>query len=246
MEDVDEPRCVPGADAEILRALEAFHLHWDGEILVQSRRKEIYATALDQLKRSGHVFGCACSRKDIEGDRYPGACRNGTGGRPPRSWRFRVSSAPISFYDRRLGHFEERLEDTCGDVVLLRADGYFAYQLAVVVDDAEQGVTHVVRGADLLASTPRQIHLQRLLALPQPRYAHVPVAVNAGGEKLSKQTLAPAIDPAEASPWLARALRFLGHAPPDGLERGRVRDVWEWAIRSWDIARVPRQRTITC
>jgi glutamyl-Q tRNA(Asp) synthetase len=212
MEDVDEPRCVPGADAEILRALDAFHLHWDGEVLVQSRREEIYAAALDRLKRSGHVFGCACSRKDIEGDRYPGTCRNGTGGRPPRSWRFRVPSAPISFHDRRLGHFEERLEDTCGDVVLLRADGYFAYQLAVVVDDAAQHITDIVRGADLLDSTARQIALHHALGSTPPRHLHLPVAVNEEGQKLSKQTKAPSIDTAQTELLTHQALAFLGLA----------------------------------
>ncbi|MEP7367647.1 MAG: tRNA glutamyl-Q(34) synthetase GluQRS [Acidobacteriota bacterium] len=210
MEDVDEPRCVPRAETAILRALEAFHLHWDGEVLVQSQRKEAYAAALDLLKREGHVFGCACSRKDIEGDRYPGTCRNGTSGRPARSWRIRVPAEPVVFHDRRLGDFEERLEETCGDVVLLRADGYFAYQLAVVVDDAAQGVTDVVRGADLLDSTARQIALHRALGNTPPRHLHMPVVVNAAGQKLSKQTKAAAIESTQAEALTYEALAFLG------------------------------------
>ena len=212
MEDVDEPRCVPGADTEILRALEAFGLHWDGEVMVQSRRRDAYTEALDRLKREGLVFGCACTRREIEGDRYSGTCRAGTGGREVRSWRFRVPTLPVAFEDRRLGAFEERLEDTCGDVVLLRADGYFAYQLAVVVDDAAQGVTDVVRGADLLDSTARQIALHRALGSQPPRHLHLPVALNETGQKLSKQTKAAAIDPARAEALTYDALAFLGIA----------------------------------
>lgn len=211
MEDVDEPRCVPGAAEEILRTLDRFHLHWDGEVLFQSRRKEVYTAALDRLKHSGRAFGCACTRKDLGGERYPGVCRNGAAhGRPPRAWRFRVPAEPVAFHDRRLGRFEERLEETCGDVVMLRADGYFAYQLAVVVDDAAQAITDVVRGADLLDSTARQIALHHALGHPPPHHLHLPVATNEQGQKLSKQTKAEPLDPARAEPLTHAALEFLG------------------------------------
>lgn len=213
MEDVDEPRCAPGAADDILRTLERFQLPWDGEVLVQSRRKDVYRETLERLTRQGRAFGCACSRKDLDGERYTGACRNGTaGGRPARAWRFRVPSAPVRFHDRRLGRFEERLEETCGDVVLLRADGFFAYQLAVVVDDAEQGITDVVRGADLLDSTARQIALHEALGQPPPRHLHLPVAVNQAGQKLSKQTRAEPLDAAHAGRLTQAALEFLGVA----------------------------------
>jgi len=213
MEDVDEPRCVPGAADDILRTLERFELTWDGEVLVQSRRKDVYAEALERLKRHGRAFGCACSRKDLHGERYNGACRNGTArGRPARAWRFRVPPEPVRFHDRRLGRFEERLEETCGDVVVLRADGYFAYQLAVVVDDAAQGITDVVRGADLLDSTARQIALHEALGQRPPHHLHLPLAVNEAGQKLSKQTRAEPLDVARAERLTHAALKFLGVA----------------------------------
>lgn len=233
MEDLDEPRCMPGADALVLRALEAFHLYWDGEVMAQSRRKEAYAAALEQLKRDKHAFGCACTRRETDGDRYPGACRNGTAGRPVRAWRFRVPAEPITYHDRRLGHFEERLEETCGDVVLLRADGYFAYQLAVVVDDDAQGVTDVVRGADLLDSTARQIALHRALGSAPPRHLHLPVAMNELGQKLSKQTRAPSLEIAQAESQTFAALKFLGlQVEPASVAAMLAQAKYEWPLRT--------------
>jgi glutamyl-Q tRNA(Asp) synthetase len=219
IEDVDAPRTVPGAAGEILRALEAYALEWDGEVVYQSRRTEAYRQALDRLRTAGRAFACGCSRKNLEEGRYPGTCRAGVArGRNARTWRFLVEDAEIAFEDRRCGWHRENLYKTCGDFVLLRADGCFAYQLAVVVDDAWQGVTDVVRGEDLLDSTPRQLALYQALGWDPPRYLHLPVAKDAHGVKLSKQTGAPAVDPRGDAATLAEALRFLGFrietAPP--------------------------------
>ena len=251
IEDVDTPRTVPGVAGAMLATLERFGFEWDGEVLWQSRRAEIYASALEQLKAGGHVFPCACSRRELaevpdsalarDGSlRYPGTCRDGLPpGAKPRAWRVRAGGV-IRFEDAIQGKQEEELSRDVGDYVVFRADGVFAYQLAVVVDDAEQGVTHVVRGADLLGSTARQIHLQTLLGLPAPAYAHLPVATNADGEKLSKQTLAQAIDESFPPSMLIAALDFLGQAPPDGLKGASVKEVWAWALGHWEMGRVPR------
>ncbi|MGJ5818056.1 tRNA glutamyl-Q(34) synthetase GluQRS [Paludibaculum fermentans] len=238
MEDVDEPRSVPGAADAILRALEAFGLAWDGPVVYQSQRKQLYQAALERLRDGGHVFPCACTRKEIvdsavatapSGEKpYPGTCRAGLPeGRAARAWRVRVPDEAVRFTDRRLGQQEQNLLREVGDFVLLRADGFFAYQLAVVVDDADQGITDVVRGEDLLASTPRQIYLQRLLGYPEPRYLHVPVVRNATGEKLSKQTGAAPVDASSPGMAMEEALRFLGLEPPPGLSHA---DLLKWAI----------------
>jgi len=251
IEDVDTPRAVPGMAEAMLATLERFGFEWDGEVLWQSRRAEIYAEALERLKADGCVFPCACSRRELaevpdsalarDGSlRYPGICRNGLPpGVKPRAWRVRAEGT-IRFEDAVQGRQEEELARDVGDYVVFRADGVFAYQLAVVVDDAEQGVTHVVRGADLLGSTARQIHLQTLLGLPVPAYAHLPVATNAAGEKLSKQTLARAIDEDSPPYLLTAALGFLGQHPPDELNGASVREVWTWAFGNWEMGCVPR------
>ncbi len=201
MEDVDKPREMPGAAASILSDLEYFGFHWDGPVMYQSQRTAAYQEALDRLKAMGMAYPCGCSRKEIEGDVYPGTCANGLPpGKVARSWRVRGE----------------------GDFVVLRADGYFAYQLAVVVDDAAQGITDVVRGADLLDSTPRQVHLQKLLGYPTPRYTHIPVVLAADGQKLSKQNGAEALDRGRAAELLREALRFLGHE----VQGGTIQDVW--------------------
>ncbi len=254
-EDVDAPRTVSGAADAILRALEDFGFEWDGEIVWQSQRLDAYAASLQQLKAAGLAYGCACSRREI-GDSairtavdgglvYPGTCRNGLPmGVAPRAWRLRTDNNEIAFQDRLQGRVAQKLENEVGDFVLLRADGQYAYQLAVVVDDAAQGITHVVRGADLLDSTPRQIWLQRCLGLPTPSYAHLPVACNTAGEKLSKQTLAPALNPAQAATELVRALAFLGQNPPPELAACRCAEIWQWAFSHWRFDHIPRQRSI--
>ena len=223
IEDVDEPRTVPGAADSILRCLEAYGMEWDGPVVYQSRRKDLYRAALEAL--GSHAFPCGCSR--VPGI-YPGTCRNGLpAGKTARAWRLRVDDNVISFVDRLRGPQTDVLAETTGDFVLLRADGYFAYQLAVVVDDADQGVTDVVRGEDLLDSTGRQILLQRLLGYPTPRYAHIPVVRDASGEKLSKQTLAPPVDERGDEATLRAALAFL-----------RVPHADEWTIRDLRNCRV--------
>lgn len=255
MEDIDVPRTQPGAASAILDTLERCGFEWDGPVVVQSERLPLYREAFVRLQSQGHVYPCGCTRREIadsvlapdgatalapDGARvYPGTCRLGLApGRSARAHRVRTTAAPIAFVDRLQGRIVQSVEREVGDFVLLRADGLFAYQLAVVLDDAQQGVTDVVRGADLLDSTARQIHLQRLLGLAQPRYLHLPVALNDAGEKLSKQTGAVAAGPQA----MAQALAFLGHAPPPDLRRAPPKDLLEWGIAHWDVTRLPRQR----
>jgi len=248
MEDVDAPRCSMAAAGEIVRALEACGFAWDGEVVWQSHRKQAYAAALERLKAAGRVFPCACTRKELADSGiapdgatiYPGTCRQGlAAGRAARAWRVAVGDARVSFDDAIQGRIVSDLAGDAGDFIVLRADGLFAYQLAVVVDDAEAGITHVVRGADLLASTPRQILLQQYLGVATPVYAHLPVVVNAAGEKLSKQTRATAVDSSRPGPALFAALEFLGQRPPPELSGGAVSELWAWARASWQLARVP-------
>lgn len=247
IEDVDTPRTVAGAADDIITVLAACGMQHDGEIIYQSLRSERYHAALQRLRERQLAYPCACSRREIadsalrgiEGPVYPGTCRGDIGGRPARAWRVDTRGARISFDDAVQGRIEQNIETDIGDFVLYRADRIYAYQLAVVVDDAEQGVTHVVRGADLLDSTPRQIYLQQLLGLPTPHYSHVPVAVNAAGEKLSKQTLAAAIDRTDPLPAMLAALRFLGHAPPP---LNSIAAFWQWTIEHWQHTLIPRTR----
>lgn len=252
MEDVDAPRSMPGAADGILRTLEAYGLAWDGAVMYQSRRDAAYRAALDSLRARDALYACACTRREIadsalqgiEGPVYPGTCRHGLpAGRAARATRVRSQGARIAFDDAIQGTITQDVEHAVGDFVVARADGLIAYQLAVVVDDAAQGITDVVRGADLLESTPRQIWLQRLLALPSPRYLHLPVAVNAHGDKLSKQTRARALDRADPVPALLAALRFLGHDPPPQLGRQPVHAVWDWACSHWQTQRIPARRS---
>jgi glutamyl-Q tRNA(Asp) synthetase len=256
MEDVDSERNVPGVDADILRTLEALGFAWEGTVLYQSRRGEAYAAALERLQAEGLAYGCACSRREIAdsagghgvdgGLVYPGTCRDGLPpGRAARSWRLRVPAAEVAFDDRIQGRLAQVLARDVGDFVLRRADGPFAYQLAVAVDDEFQAISDVVRGADLIASTPRQIWLQRCLGFPVPRYAHLPVATNAAGEKLSKQTRAPALVAGREAADLVAALRFLGQPAPRELAAAPVREVWAWAQANWSFAAVPRTAAIT-
>ena len=250
IEDVDTPRTVPGAAEGIIATLAHYGFEWDGDIVWQSQRTSAYAAALERLKATGHAFPCACTRREMADSglsrdgsrRYPGTCREGLPpGRSARAWRVRAEGS-IGFEDAVQGWQEEDIAAESGDYVVLRADGLFAYQLAVVVDDADAGVTHIVRGADLLDSSARQIHLQELLGLPHPTYAHLPVATNAAGEKLSKQTLARAIDQHPPVAALLATLRFLGQAPPATLERAPLSEVWQWALQHWQLSAVPRCR----
>lgn len=253
IEDVDGPRNVSGAAQTIIADLAAFGFEWDGPVVWQSQRLDTYRDVLATLIDSGQAYGCACSRKDIAeagsheaidgGLAYPGTCRGGLApGRVARAWRLRVHDAPIDYVDRIQGPQRQHLEQDVGDFVLLRADGQFAYQLAVVIDDAWQGITDVVRGADLLDSTPRQIWLQRCLGVGTPTYAHLPVVTDRTGAKLSKQTLAPPLQPGGVAGQLVAALGFLGQSPPAGLDRAAIGEVWTWALAHWSLATVPRCR----
>jgi glutamyl-Q tRNA(Asp) synthetase len=244
MEDVDQPRCRPEHGAAILSLLESCGFEWDGPVMVQSARTARYAEILEHLKVQGDVYPCGCTRSELEGALagidgapvYPGTCRKGLpAGKQPRAWRLRVEGA-IDFDDLVQGPQHQDLSREVGDCVLLRADGYFAYQLAVVVDDADQGVDHIVRGADLIHSTARQIFLQRLLGLPTPQYAHLPVAVDPAGQKLSKQTLAAPVDARDPWPAMCAAARYLG-LPSCRLAGA---DFWAWAFEHWNLANVPR------
>lgn len=240
IEDVDGPRCPPGMDEVILGQLAALGLQPDEPPVWQSRRGDLYQAALDRLIASGHAYGCACTRAEIAaaaGPRpkhgelvYPGTCRNGTNGRPVRAWRYQVQGR-IDWQDRRLGSQSQDLETEVGDFVLKRADGLWAYQLAVVVDDAEQGITDVVRGEDLADNTPRQISLQRALGLPTPRYLHTPLVLAADGHKLSKQNGAAAIDLSDAVARLREAAAKLGLQNGSGHQRPD--DVLGMAVSQW-------------
>jgi len=255
IEDIDAPRTMAGAADGILRTLESFGFEWDGEVLVQSRRLDLYHAALVRLQLDGEAYPCACSRSEIAaagrqrsvdgGLIYPGTCRAGlAAGVAARAWRLQVPDRELRFVDRVQGAARQNLQREVGDFVLLRADGQYAYQLAVVVDDAEQGVNAVVRGVDLLDSTARQIWLQQRLGLPTPSYAHLPVVVNAAGEKLSKQTQAAAVIPSGGSALLARASGFLGHPLPGELSGAAVAEFWRWAIANWSMTRVPALRGV--
>jgi len=244
MEDLDTPRQQPGASDLILRTLERFGLTWDGPVAYQSLRSRNYETALERLRL--HTYWCGCTRREIADSSlglaadgaqiYPGTCRSGLApGRSARALRVKTGKEAVSFTDRAQGPQSQVPERQVGDFVVYRADGQFAYQLAVVIDDEEQRITDVVRGADLLDSTARQIHLQRLLGYATPRYLHVPVAVNTAGEKLSKQTGARPVDAAHPEQAIRKALRFLGQAPTGDLEE---------AIAAWDPSRIPRRRAI--
>lgn len=246
MEDVDEPRCKQIHADDILRTLGTYGFQWDGEVVYQSRRKQHYQHALEQLIEAGHAYPCACTRREIadssligiEGPVYSGTCRAGLNGRTARAWRVRVNDVPICFGDRLQGRHCQHLETDIGDFVLKRADGFFAYQLAVVVDDTEQGVTHVVRGADLLASTPRQIQLQKLLSYPTPVYLHLPVVLNEAGQKLSKQTSAPPLTNHEMSLALWSAMAHLGLAPDPRLKSARPQEVLKWGVEKWGAVKL--------
>lgn len=245
IEDLDKPREVKGAAASIIHCLEAYGFVWDDEIIYQSQQIEHYEKALTQLRLNALVYPCTCTRKEIadsssqygiEGMIYPGTCHHGQHQEnKPSAWRMLTTDRVIAFDDRAFGHIQHILSRDTGDFVVKRADGLFAYQLAVVVDDANQGITDIVRGADLLNSTTRQIYLQHALGLTTPRYLHIPIVKNAQGEKLSKQTLAPAINAQQASQDIYDALTFLKQSPPSTLRYSSLATIWEWALSHWQV-----------
>lgn len=270
MEDVDKPREMTGAADDILRTLEAFGFEWDSEVIYQSQRVAFYENALTTLKNKGIIYACTCSRKEIadsatssgiDGAIYPKTCYRKAAKHLPdnttsnfntpesrmgtASWRINVDYAGvIAFVDAIQGNISHYLSHDVGDFILKRKDGFFAYQLAVVVDDALQNITHVVRGADLLDSTPRQIYLQQQLKFATPHYAHVPVVVNAQGEKLSKQTRAQAITPETAPALIFEALCILGQNPPNALKAANLAEIWCWALTNWNLNTIPPRLTV--
>ena len=253
IEDIDPPREVPGAADGILRTLEAFGLEWDGPVGYQSRCGERYAAVLERLERLGFLYGCACTRREIpdSGVRgagaavYPGTCRAGLPpGRTARALRVRVDDGDIGVQDRLQGAIRQLLREATGDFIVRRADGLTAYQLAVVVDDGAQRISHIVRGADLLDSTPRQVYLQRLLGLPEPAYLHLPVAVNDAGEKLAKQTRAREVNTAQAGRILLDVLHFLNQRLPDADGDAVPAELLGWAVEHWDVEAIPAGRSL--
>lgn len=252
IDDLDPPREMPGAADAILRTLEAHHLYWDEAVRYQSRRAAAYQAAIDALDRQQQLFPCGCSRKarhDTQASGadgvYPGTCRNGLpAGATARALRLRVMPETVTFEDRICGPQHGELPRSVGDFVVRRADGLYAYHLAAAVDDAEQQITEVIRGGDLLTSTFPQYYLQALLALPHPAYGHLPIAVNAQGEKLSKQTRAEPLDDRRPGAALAAALAFLGHDPDPAVDRRNPAELLAWASSHWDLARIPAARAI--
>lgn len=256
IEDLDPPREMAGAAQHILFTLENFGFEWDDEVIFQSQRHPLYRAALDELHTKNLVYPCTCSRKDwhanaqqgADGFVYNGACSHKNVFRQPENgktaaWRVRTPNEIIEFQDEIVGQYAQNLAQDIGDFVLLRADGFWAYQLAVVVDDIAQGITHIVRGQDLLVSTPRQIYLQRCLNAPTPHYAHLPLLVNHLGQKWSKQTLAPALDLTAREQLLRQVLRYLNL--PDCPSVNAPHELLHWAITHWSMAQVPHNAICT-
>lgn len=248
IEDVDSQREVAGAAREILYTLERLGMEWDDEVIYQSQRSEIYHEALNALSKQGLIYPCICSRKEISdssiiglsGPIYPGTClKNSVSLKNAHALRIQTNDDSIQFEDILKGAYSQKLRSDMGDFVLRRADGIYAYQLAVVVDDAAQNITHVVRGADLVDSTPRQIFLQQLLDYPIPQYLHLPVVTNGRGEKLSKQTNAAPVNISNALTQLVDALHFLGQKPPVEILEGDISSFWQWAKQNWRWNLIP-------
>jgi glutamyl-Q tRNA(Asp) synthetase len=245
IEDLDPPRERPGAADRILRTLDALGLHWDGPVVRQSTRTPAYAAALDQIERLGLTRICRCTRSALaalpansgrtgtDESFHPAECVGGIGEAPGEAIRLRVADRDVPFDDRSLGRTIANVASATGDFVLRRRDGWYAYQLAVVVDDAWQGITDVVRGADLLASTPRQILVQRALGLPTPAYLHLPLAVDDRGRKLSKSEDAPAVGRAGPGEAIVAVLEFLRQQPPRELAEASSEQALRWGVAHW-------------
>jgi glutamyl-Q tRNA(Asp) synthetase len=246
IDDIDPYRTVRGSADRIMYALDALGLHWDGPVVYQSRRLEDYRAALSRLQSEGWVYPCTCSRKElasVSGEAagiYPGFCRRETGPHPESHAALRIvtEGARITFYDKLQGPIEQNLERDVGDFTLFRRDQVYAYHLATVLDDAEQGISEVLRGLDLLDSTPRQIFLQEALGLPAKDYAHVPILVDSHGQKLSKQNLAPEAETRNPGRLLFHLLEWLNQQPPAELEAAKAEEILTWAIGHWDLSRL--------
>ncbi len=248
MEDVDELRNVKGSADDILRTLEAYGFEWDDKVIYQTQRKDAYREALNQLIKKNLIYRCTCSRRNLKaiaqqgiyGSIYPGICASKKHPEnSPHSLRVRTRDQYIEFKDAVMGCYGHNPKHDIGDFIIQRRDGLFAYQLAVVVDDAFQNITDIIRGFDLLDSTPRQIYLQQSLNYPQPTYAHLPIAINAKGNKLSKQTGAKGIKKTFDANALTQALHFLGQQPPEDLANASANSFWQWSLENWDISKVP-------
>lgn len=254
MEDLDKPREMKGAADSILRQLEAFGLQWDDAVIYQSQRLDDYAQVLQQLQNQHLVYPCTCSRKEIadssyqrgiDGVIYPKTClTHALKPNVPPAWRIKTSSHRVHFIDTIQGKIAQNIGLEVGDFILKRADGFFAYQLAVVADDAFQGITHIVRGADLLDSTPRQIYLQQHLHYITPQYAHIPIATNIKGEKLSKQTCAMPIEAKSANQLLYEAFNFLQQEPPEFLKHATINEILDWAVHHWRLHTISPKHAI--
>lgn len=253
MDDLDTPRIQSGAADMILNTLENFGFEWHGDVMYQSKRSDAYINAFETLANSALVYPCSCSRKEIadsasqgiDGFVYPNTCRLKVANRERSyAWRIKTEESCIQTTDEVQGLISQNLSTDIGDFVLKRADGLFTYQLATVVDDWFQGVSHIVRGSDLLTSTPRQIYLQTKLQMPQLNYAHIPVATNANGEKLSKQTLASSLVVEKKAMLLYQALIFLGQNPPPALQHESISSIWQWAKSNWELDNVPKRIAI--
>jgi glutamyl-Q tRNA(Asp) synthetase len=253
IEDLDPPREIPGSANDIIKTLDDFGFEWNGEIIFQSERSELYEYYLQQLLGLNMAYPCACSRSDIAQANsrdatnlvYRGTCRQGIApGKKARSIRVLTDNTLTSFTDRLQGNYHQTLESDVGDFIIRRADGLHSYQLAVVIDDKEQEITDIVRGCDLLDSTPRQIYLQKLLGIDTPDYMHIPVAVNREGQKLSKQTHAKPVSAKNASNELYQALNILGQNPPAEIQGADTATIWEWAKINWDPAKISKVQKI--
>lgn len=243
IEDIDPPREVKGSNKRIIKALYRLGLKPDRPVLYQSNRLNAYQLAVNQLLKNGLAYPCACSRKDLPASGiYPGTCRHGiTEGKPPRSIRFRTDQVNYQFTDKIQGVISESPAEVSGDFIIRRADGLFAYQLAVVVDDHFQRVSQVVRGADLLDSTCRQICLQKALGYETPEYMHLPVVLSEDGKKLGKRFEADPIKHQDPAYALGQALRFLGQNPPGGIS---LENLWLWAVEHWNNELIPKRKAI--
>jgi glutamyl-Q tRNA(Asp) synthetase len=251
IEDIDPPREQPGADKQILKVLESYGFEWDGPVTYQSSNTTRHETLVARLLEAGNAYPCSCSRRDLAdlprgelGAIYPGTCRQGC--LPgDTAIRVMVDDEPVEFEDLLQGRIRQRLQSGSGDFIIKRRDGLIAYHLAVVIDDFDQGITEIVRGIDLMDSTPRQIFLQRLLGFTTPAYLHIPVAMNAEGQKLSKLTGAPAIDSHNTSATLHLALQCLHQNPPADLLRAGNKTIWDWVSGNWDPTPLRGQTSIS-
>lgn len=234
-----------GADKIILRQLNQLGLHWDEEVVYQSKRLECYQAALEKLESKNYTFACCCTRKELGNSIYPGTCRDGLKtGQQARSIRLKSNNSNIVLQDKLQGEYSQCINSEVGDFVIKRADGYFAYHLATVIDDAYQNITEVVRGIDLLESTPRQIYTQQLLELPTPNYLHLPMAIDSSGKKISKSDYANSVSNTKNIEVLYKALVFLNLSPPEQLLSANVEEIIKWSIENWDIAKLPKEKEI--